>query len=166
MSRRQRAPKTNAMRELERGGVPYVLHTYEAAETPGHGLSVEIARSLGQDPDRDFKTLVCVSPAGDHVVCCIPVDLELDLKRAAAAAGEKSLSMMHVADLEPVCGYQRGACSPVGMRKAFPTLIDETAQLFDTICVSGGARGIQLEVAPAALVAFTHAKLADLTQGV
>ena len=95
-----------------------------------------------------FKTLVTSTPAGGHVVCCIPVAEELDFKRAAAAAGEKSLSMLHVRDLLSTTGYVRGGCSPVGMKKRFPTLIDETAQLFDTIMISGGRRGVQIELTP------------------
>jgi Cys-tRNA(Pro)/Cys-tRNA(Cys) deacylase len=156
------------MRELERGGVPYVPHTYDVSDqaaphdVPGHDLGVRIAASLGQDPDQALKTLVCVSPTGDHVVCCIPVDRELDLKKAASAAGEKSLSMMHVADLEATCGYVRGACSPVGMRRQFPTLIDETAELFDTVFISGGRLGLQLECDPERLAGFVGAVFADI----
>jgi Cys-tRNA(Pro)/Cys-tRNA(Cys) deacylase len=155
MAHKDRTPKTNAMRELD--------HVY-ADDSTDSDLGVRIADELGEDSDRVFKTLVCVSPAGDHVVCCIPVASELDLKRAAAAAGEKSLSMMHVRDLEETCGYVRGACSPVGMRRQFPTIIDETAELFDTICVSGGRRGVQLELAPDALAGFVGGLFADVVR--
>ena len=158
--------KTNAMRELERAGVAYEAQTYEAGDdgTPSSGLGIRIAEILGEDPDAAFKTLVTVTPSGGHVVCCIPVACELDLKKAAAAAGEKSLSMMHVADLERTCGYVRGACSPVGMKKRFPTLIDETAQLFDTIGISGGRKGLSLSLSPDDLVAHLGATLADIVR--
>lgn len=157
----KKTQKTNAMRELERANIPFELHTYEAEEM--EGLGVHVAQALGEDPASVFKTLVTVSPAGNHVVCCIPVAQELDLKAAARAAGEKSLSMLPVRDLLAATGYVRGGCSPVGMKKPFPTLIDETCVLFDTICVSGGARGLQLELKADDLVAFCHAKVAAIT---
>ena len=166
MARREKVQKTNAMRELERAGVPYRAVTFEEPEVMGTSdLGVQIARLLGYDPAQGFKTLVCVAPHGGHVVCCVPSADELDLKKAAAAAGEKSLSLMHVRDLEPTTGYVRGGCSPVGMKRRFPTLIDETAQLFDTIYISGGRRGLTLEVAPGPLAAFTDATFADIVAG-
>ena len=166
MGRREKVQKTNAMRELERAGVPYRAVTFEEPEVMGTSdLGVQIARLLGYDPAQGFKTLVCVAPHGGHVVCCVPSADELDLKKAAAAAGEKSLSLMHVRDLEPTTGYVRGGCSPVGMKRRFPTLIDETAQLFDTIYISGGRRGLTLEVAPGPLAAFTDATFADIVAG-
>lgn len=164
---RARLDKTNALRELERAGVSFSVATYEAGDedaTPGSGYGVHVAELLGEDPASAFKTLVTVAPSGDHVVCCVPVASELDLKKAAAAAGEKSLSMMHVADLERVTGYVRGGCSPVGMRRSFPTLVDETAQLFDTIGISGGRRGLSVSLAPDDLVAFLGATYADITR--
>ncbi|MBR3315238.1 MAG: Cys-tRNA(Pro) deacylase [Atopobiaceae bacterium] len=155
--------KTNAMRELERAGVRYEVRTYEVEEgVPPRDLGLRIAELIGADPESQFKTLVATGPKGVHVVCCIPVGEELDLKKAAAAAGEKSLSMMHVRDLLAVCGYERGACSPVGMRKRFLTLIDETAQLFDTIGISGGRKGVTLFLSPEDLVTFLDARLADI----
>ena len=161
--RRGKTAKTNAMRELESSGVAFCVDTYQIEEgTPERDLGLRIAHMLGKDPASQFKTLVTTTPTGGHVVCCIPVADELDLKKAARAAGEKSLSMMHVRELEAVCGYERGACSPVGMRKRFPTLIDETAQLFDAIGVSGGAKGITLTLSPEDLVAHTEATLADI----
>ena len=166
MGRREKVQKTNAMRELERAGVPYRAVTFEEPEVMGTSdLGVQIARLLGYDPAQGFKTLVCVAPHGGHVVCCVPSADELDLKKAAAAAGEKSLSLMRVRDLEPTTGYVRGGCSPVGMKRRFPTLIDETAQLFDTIYISGGRRGLTLEVAPGPLAAFTDATFADIVAG-
>ena len=163
MARKEKVQKTNAMRELERGGIAYKAETFEEPEVMGRSdLGVQIAQMLGHDPEQGFKTLVCVAPHGGHVVCCIPSPAELDLKKAAAAAGEKSLALMHVRDLEATTGYVRGGCSPVGMRRRFPTLIDETAQLFDTIYISGGRRGLTLEVAPGPLAAFVGATFADI----
>jgi Cys-tRNA(Pro)/Cys-tRNA(Cys) deacylase len=159
----EKTSKTNAMRELEAAGIAFVTQTYEVDEgVPQRDLGIRIAELLGADPDSQFKTLVTTTPSGGHVVCCVPVAEELDLKKAAAAAEEKSLSMMHVRDLERVCGYVRGACSPVGMRKPFPTIIDETAVLFERIGVSGGRKGVCLSMSPEDLVAFTHATLADI----
>ncbi|MBM6908477.1 MULTISPECIES: Cys-tRNA(Pro) deacylase [Collinsella] len=154
--------KTNAMRELERAGIAYTVHTYVHDDDDFSGA--RIAAQLGEDPDQVFKTLVTVSPEGAHVVCCIPVDHELDLKRAAKAAGVKALSMLPLRALTPTTGYVRGGCSPVGMKKRFPTVIDETCQLFDTIMISGGKRGLQLELEPDALVAFCGARIAAITQ--
>ena len=165
MARREKFQKTNAMRELEAAGVPFTYETYEVDESDTSSeLGLHIAQMLGEDPDASFKTLVCEAPVAGHVVCCVPVAAELDLKKAAHAAGEKTLSLMHVRDLEAVTGYVRGGCSPVGMKRRFPTLIDETAQLFGTIHVSGGRRGLSLELAPDDLVSFTGAVLADITR--
>ena len=166
MARKQRVQKTNAMRELERGGVAYEAIEFDEPDPTGvSDLGVRIANMLGYDPAQGFKTLVCVAPHGGHVVCCIPSGDELDLKKAAAAAGEKSLTLMHVRDLEPTTGYVRGGCSPVGMKKQFPTLIDETAQLFDDIYISGGRLGLTLKLAPDELATFLGATLADICRG-
>ena len=165
MAKRDKVQKTNAMRELERGGVAYRVQTYDAQnEDLSTGVGVRISRELGNDPDSSFKTLVTVTPSGGHVVCCVPVAEELDLKKAAAAAGEKSLAMLHVRDLEPTTGYVRGGCTPVGMKRRFPTLIDETAQLFDEIGISGGRRGISLRLDPEELASFLGARFADITR--
>lgn len=165
MAKKNRVQKTNAMRELERGGIAYTLQSYDADnEDLSSGVGVRISEALGEDPDSAFKTLVTVTPSGGHVVCCIPVAEELDLKKAAAAAGEKSLTMMHVKDLEPTTGYVRGGCTPVGMKKQFPTLIDETAQLFDEIGISGGRRGISLRLDPEELASFIGATFADIVR--
>ena len=138
MAKAVKTPKTNAMRELESAGISYVLHTYEDDGDESVGLGVAISEQLGEEPGQGFKTLVCVTPSNDYVVCCIPVADELDLKSAARAAGEKSLAMMHVKDLLAATGYVRGGCSPVGMKKRYRTLIDETCVLWDTIFISGG----------------------------
>lgn len=163
MARKDKVQKTNAMRELERGGVAYRAISFDEPDPMGvSDLGVRIANMLGYDPAQGFKTLVCTTPGGGHVVCCIPSADELDLKKAAAAAGEKSLALMHVRDLEATTGYVRGGCSPVGMKKQFPTLVDETAQLFDTIYISGGRLGLTLELEPEALVGFLGASFADI----
>ncbi len=163
MAKKEKLQKSNAMRELDRAGIAYEAE--EVVEDDiSRGVGVRIAEQLGEDPDSAFKTLVCVAPSGDHVVCCIPVAAELDLKRAAAAAGEKSLSLMPIKDLEAVTGYVRGGCTPIGMKKLFPTLFDETAQLFDTIGISGGRRGLSLRVAPEPLAELLGAKFVDIAR--
>ncbi len=165
MPKKEKVVKTNAVRELERGGIDFELMSYETDdEDLSSGVGVRISEMLGEDPETAFKTLVTVTPAGGHVVCCVPVAEELDLKKAAAAVGEKSLAMLPVRELEPTTGYVRGGCTPVGMRKQFPTLIDETAQLFDKIGISGGRRGLSLRVSPADLAAFIGAAFADITR--
>ena len=151
MAKAVKTPKTNAMRELESAGISYVLHTYEDDGDESAGLGVAISEQLGEEPGQGFKTLVCVAD-------------ELDLKSAARAAGEKSLAMMHVKDLLAATGYVRGGCSPVGMKKRYRTLIDETCVLWDTIFISGGKRGYQLELAPDDLIAFCGATVAPITR--
>lgn len=160
MARNEKIQKTNAIRELERAGISFSVRTYEVDENDLSGIHV--SEQLGEDPGQGFKTLVTETPDGDHVVCCIPVAEELDLKVAAREAGEKSLAMMHVRDLVAVTGYMRGGCSPVGMKKRFRTLIDETCVLWDEIFISGGRRGLQLAIAPDDLVAFTGARVAAI----
>ena len=154
------AVKTNVMRILEREGVSYLVHTY-SPETGIDGVSV--ARALGQDPQAVFKTLVTQGKSRAMYVFVIPVAATLNLKRAAAACGEKAIDMLPQKQLLPSTGYIHGGCSPVGMKKPYPTFIDETAQLFDTICVSAGKIGAQVEVSPDALLGMTSAKYAELT---
>ncbi|MFR7750973.1 MAG: aminoacyl-tRNA deacylase [Collinsella sp.] len=151
------------MRELESAGISYVLHTYEDDGDESSGLGVAISEQLGEEPGQGFKTLVCVTPSNDHVVCCIPVADELDSSPPRVPRG-KVLAMMHVKDLLAATGYVRGGCSPVGMKKRFRTLIDETCVLWDTIFISGGKRGYQLELAPDDLVAFCGATVAPITR--
>lgn len=163
MAKRGKPEKTNAMRELERAGIPFSVRTYEVDENDLSG--VHVAEQLGEEPGQGFKTLLCETASGGHAVCCIPVADELDLKAAARVLGEKSIAMMHLRDLVPVTGYMRGGCSPIGMKKRFPTVIDETCELWAEIFISGGKRGIQLVIAPEDLVAFTGAKVAAITRG-
>ncbi|MBQ3859363.1 MAG: Cys-tRNA(Pro) deacylase [Clostridia bacterium] len=152
--------KTNAMRLLENAGIPFETGEYEVDESDLSG--VHAAKVLGLDPDCMFKTLVCRDDRGGYQVFCIPVAYELDLKKCAAAAGVKRCEMIHVKELLPLTGYIRGGCSPVGMKKKFPTCIDETAVLCEKIYVSAGQRGLQLIVNPEALRSFLDAKFADL----
>ena len=154
------AAKTNAMRILEREGVPYLVHTY-SPDTGVDGASV--ARALGQDPQAVFKTLVTQGRSRAMYVFVIPVAATLNLKLAAAACGKKSIEMIPQKKLLPSTGYIHGGCSPIGMKKALPTFIDETAQLFDAICVSAGRIGAQAELAPDDLLRLTGAVYAPLT---
>ena len=152
--------KTNVMRLLEQANIPYTPHYYD----PQQGIDgVSVAKQLGQDPDAVFKTLVTQGKSRAFFVFVIPVAATLNLKRAAQACGEKAIEMIPQKLLLPNTGYIHGGCSPVGMKKAYPTFIDETAQLFDTICVSAGKIGAQVELAPDDLCRATDAVYASLT---
>ena len=154
--------KTNVMRILDQKKIPYTAKEYPHEE----GVAVDgmtVAKSLGQEPGSVFKTLVTRGASGEYYVFDIPVAAELDLKKAAKAVGEKNVAMLHVAELLPLTGYVRGGCSPVGMKKPFPTVFHETVALFETICVSAGKIGHQVEVDPAKLMDFLGATAADLT---
>lgn len=155
--------KTNAVRMVEAEGVPYEMYTYEAPDGFLDGVSV--ATSLGQDPERVFKTLVTVGSSREHYVCVIPVAEELDLKKAARHFGEKKMEMLPVRQLTAVTGYIKGGCSPVGMKKPLPTAVDVSAANAETIIVSGGKVGLQMELPPEALLRLTGGELADLTVG-
>jgi Cys-tRNA(Pro)/Cys-tRNA(Cys) deacylase len=148
------------MRLLDAAGIRYEVKEYPVDESDLSGLHA--AELLGLPPELIFKTLVLKGASGAYVVCCIPVTGEVDLKKAARAAGEKSIHLIPVKDLQSLTGYIRGGCSPVGMKKPFPTFIDETAELFDAIGVSAGQRGIQLILAPGDLAGFIGAVFADL----
>ncbi len=157
---KQKEEKTSVMRVLEQKNIPYTPHAYD----PDVGLDgVSVARQLGQDPESVFKTLVARGASGGLYVFDIPVEASLDLKKAARAVGEKSIAMIHQKELLPLTGYVHGGCSPVGMKKQYPTVFDETAELFDTICVSAGKIGFQVELAPDALMELVGASTADLT---
>ena len=152
--------KTNVMRILDQKKIPYAPHAYPVGDAAPDGVTV--ARLLGQDPAAVFKTLVAKGASGGYYVFDIPVKATLDLKKAAKAVGEKSIAMLPAKELLPLTGYVHGGCSPVGMKKAFPTVFDETAELFDTICVSAGRVGHQVELAPAELIALVGGTTADL----
>ena len=153
---------TNAMRMLSRAGIAYRVSSYEVDESDLSG--VHAAQALGIDPDCMFKTLVARGDKKGLSVFCIPVAEELDLKKAAAITGDKKVEMIHVKELLNLTGYVRGGCSPVGMKKKYPTYIDETAVLFDEIYVSAGLRGQQVILNPEDLRAVTEATFADLTK--
>ena len=154
--------KTNVMRMLDKEKVPYTPHTYDHGDGAIYGASV--AAKMGQDPARVFKTLVTQGAGKSYFVFVVPVLAELDLKKAAKAAGVKSVAMIHVADINKVTGYIRGGCSPVGMKKQFVTVYDESCLAQPTIMVSGGRIGTQVECAPADLIKVTRGKTAAITQ--
>lgn len=151
--------KTNVMRVLEGKKIAYVSHTYEPDQTL---TGEEIAGILGEDVSRVFKTLVTQGKTGQYYVFVVPVAEELDLKKAAKAAGEKSIAMIKQKDLLPLTGYIHGGCSPVGMKKQFPTFIHETAQSLEKIYVSAGKVGFQVELDPKELISLTRSTLADI----
>ena len=152
--------KTNVMRLLQQHGKPYTAHYYDGSA--GAVSGADVAAELGQDPARVFKTLVAVGRSREHYVFMVPVCAELDLKKAAAAAGEKSVEMIKQKELLPLTGYVHGGCSPVGMKKQFPTFIHETAQQCTKIFVSAGKVGFQIEVDPADLARTVGCGFADL----
>lgn len=153
--------KTNVMRLLEQADIPFRTVEYEYDESDLSGNHA--ADVIGMPREQVFKTLVTRAGKGGIYVFCIPVCDELDLKKAAKACGEKSIEMLHVKELLNVTGYIRGGCSPIGMKKKFPTFIDETAILFDEIAVSAGMRGEQVILAPDALAGYIGAELTELT---
>ncbi len=151
--------KTNVMRLLDGKKIPYESHTYE----PDATLSgEEIAQILGEDPEKVFKTLVTQGKSGAYYVFVVPVQAELDLKKAAKASGEKAVSMIKQKDLLPLTGYVHGGCSPIGMKKQFPTFFHETASAFDKVFVSAGKVGFQIELAPEDLISVSGGKSADI----
>ena len=156
--------KTNVMRTLEQKKIPYTAHTYPHED----GVAVDgvtVANMLGQDPGAVFKTLVTKGASGGYYVFDIPVAENLDLKKAAKAVGEKSIAMLPQKELLPITGYVHGGCSPVGMKKQFPTVFHETVEIIDTIMVSAGKIGVQVECESAALLALLDAATADVTVG-
>ena len=157
---KQKEEKTNVMRVLEQKKVPYTPHTYDPEASGIDGVSV--AKALGQDPAAVFKTLVAKGASGGYYVFDIPVAETLDLKKAAKAVGEKSIAMLPQKELLPLTGYVHGGCSPVGMKKRFPTVFDESCLANGTICVSAGKVGFQVELAPQDLLDLTAAATAGL----
>ncbi|MBO4616290.1 MAG: Cys-tRNA(Pro) deacylase [Lachnospiraceae bacterium] len=151
--------KTNVCRVLDSKKIEYKLHTYEADPTL---TGEDIAGILGEDADKVFKTLVTQGKTGAYYVFVVPVKCELDLKKAASAAGEKSVAMIKQKELLPLTGYVHGGCSPIGMKKPFKTFIHETAPGYDTIFVSAGKVGFQIELAPGDLTSVAGCKPADI----
>ena len=153
--------KTNVMRTLEQKKIPYTAHSYPHGDEAVDGVTV--ARLTGQDPARVFKTLVTRSASKKLYVFVIPAAKELDLKKAAKAAGEKSVAMLHVSEINALTGYVRGGCSPVGMKKLYPTLLDRSAADKETILVSAGKIGAQVELRPGDLLGLVRGSYADIT---
>ncbi len=152
--------KTNVMRLLDSRKLPYQTYEYPADNVPS---GVEVARMLNQDPTHVFKTLVTVGASRKNYVFVIPVGEELSLKKAAASVGEKSIEMLKSKELLPLTGYIHGGCSPIGMKKQFPTILDETVLLCETIIFSAGKVGYQVEVTPETLSAMIDYSVSDIT---
>ena len=153
--------KTNVMRVLEQKKIPYTPHSYSHEE----GVAVDgasVARSLGMEPGQVFKTLVARGASGQYYVFDVPVAESLDLKKAAKAVGEKSVEMIHQKELLPLTGYVHGGCSPVGMKKLFPTVFHNSVENLTTMTISAGKIGFQVEVKPADLMGLVRAKTADI----
>ena len=151
--------KTNVMRVLDGKKISYESHSYEPDATMS---GEEIAKILGENPEKVFKTLVTQGKSGAYYVFVVPVEAELDLKKAAKAAGEKAVSMIKQKELLPLTGYVHGGCSPIGMKKAFPTFIHETATGFDKVFVSAGKVGFQIELSPEDLIKVARCTVADI----
>lgn len=154
--------KTNAMRMLDTEGISYNIKEYYYDENNLSGNHA--AEEIGMNPDQVFKTLVTRGDKNGINVFCIPVDCELDLKKAAQVSGNKKVEMIHVKEILGLTGYIRGGCSPIGMKKKYPTYIDETAILFDEIAVSAGVRGQQIIINPEELIEFVSAKEVEITK--
>lgn len=159
---KKNAEKTNAARLLDKAGIAYSLIPYEVDENnlaAGH-----VAESLGEPVGRVFKTLVLHGDRSGYIVCVVPGDREVNLKALAKASGNKKVEMIPMKDLLSVTGYIRGGCSPIGMKKKFPTFLNDTALNFDTIFISAGVRGLQLQIPPAELISFTSAAVGDFAE--
>ncbi len=151
--------KTNALRLLSQKKLPFESHDYTDS---GAVSGLEVAAALGEAPEKVFKTLVTTGKSGQHYVFIVPVNRELDLKKAAAAVGEKNVAMLPQKELLPLTGYVHGGCSPIGMKKLFPTVLHRSAGELETLCVSGGRIGLQLELRPEDLLAIVPYTLADI----
>ncbi len=152
--------KTNVMRVLDQKKIAYTSHSYPHGEDAVDGMTV--AKLTGLEPERVFKTLVTRGASKKNYVFVIPVAEELDLKKAAKAAGEKSIAMVHVSEINALTGYVRGGCSPIGMKKQFETFYHESCERLSTMAVSAGKIGAQVELAPAELIKITRGRTADL----
>lgn len=159
MAKKEKEVKTNAMRQLDKAKISYIPHTYECTEfTDG----AQIADTLGQDHAKVYKTLVTVGKSREHYVFVLPIDDEIDFKKAAKVVGEKSLEMLPLKELTPLTGYVRGGCTSIGMKKQFPTVFHESIEALPTVLVSGGKLGLQLELVPADLIRAARGKVADI----
>jgi len=150
--------KTNVMRLLDVAGLVYAPHEYDPEIVDG----LTVAKTLAQDPECVFKSLVCENDKGEHFIFEVPVNGELDLKKAAKASHSKSIELIPLKMLLPLTGYVHGGCSPIGLKKPFPVYLDETASLFDTIFISAGKRGYQVELNPLDLAKFSQGVFVDL----
>lgn len=155
--------KTNAARLLDKAGLKYNLIPYEYDEN--YLAAQHVADSLGQDIARVFKTLVLHGDRTGYIVCVVPGDMEVELKALAKVSGNKKVEMIPMKDLLNVTGYIRGGCSPIGMKKRFPTYFHVTANNYETIYVSAGVRGLQIEISPSDLIGFVQATVADVASG-
>jgi Cys-tRNA(Pro)/Cys-tRNA(Cys) deacylase len=160
LSKKKQA-KTNAIRLIEQKKIPYIEHEYAWDEN--HLSASHAAEVLGENIERVFKTLVTVGNNTGPLVAVIPGNEALDLKKLAKVSGNKRVEMLHLKDLEQTTGYIRGGCSPIGMKKLFPTFVDQHAEKFETITISAGRRGMQVELDPEAILQLTNGKFADLT---
>lgn len=151
--------KTNAMRILDKNRIPYQVNTYECEEFID---GIHIADMLGQSYDQSFKTLVTVGKSGEHYVFAIPIDWELDLKKAARAVGEKSVEMIHVKDINQITGYIRGGCTPIGMKKNYVTVLHSSIRTLNEVIISGGRIGSQIQMKPDDLIRVTNARVEDI----
>lgn len=158
----KRIEKTNAARLLDRAKIGYELVPYEVDENDL--AATHVAEQLGEPIEQVFKTLVLKGDRTGHLVCVIPGHCEVDLKKAARASGNKSVAMIPMKELLPTTGYIRGGCTPIGMKKRFPTFLHTTALDFSHIYISAGVRGLQLRIAPPDLVCFTEAEIIDLIE--
>ena len=152
--------KTNVMRLLDAAGIAYVGREYDPETVDGKS----VALALGEDPEMVFKTLIAENQKKERFAFCVPVTGELDLKKAAKAVGAKSIEMIPQKELLPSTGYVHGGCSPIGLKKPYPVTIDETAQLFERVFVSGGRRGFQVGLSPEDLARYLNASFADLAK--
>lgn len=160
MATKNKEEKTNAIRLLEQRKLTFAVHDYTRTGALG---GMEVAACLNENPDKVFKTLVTVGKSGGHFVFLVPVNRELDLKKAAKAVGEKSIEMIKAKELLPLTGYVHGGCSPIGMKKLFPTIIDESAAAFPEIFFSGGKIGFQIETSLRELEKIIPFRLSDIS---
>ena len=156
---KDKRPKTNAMRLLEQQHVPHRVNFYDCDEFID---GVHVADALQQPHERSFKTLVTSAKSGAHYVFVLPIEEELDLKKAAKAVGEKNVELLHVKDIRAVTGYVRGGCTPIGMKKQFPTMLHESALNFEEIIISGGMLGAQIFLSPRDLASLLDATVTDI----
>lgn len=161
MSKKKKIKKTNAMRLLDSNNTDYKIYEYYVIDGKTDGISV--AAQLGQNPNQVFKTLVTEGSSGENYVFVIPVNRELSLKKAAISVGEKSIGMINQRDLLGKTGYIHGGCSPIGMKKLYKTILDNSSENFQTIICSGGVRGLQIEVQRVDLLNIVHGIIADIT---